>query len=165
LEPETTYSLGRAAEITREEVKFQRFIDRLRQKFSQLFLFALEKQLILKRVMTPEDWDQFSKKIKFKFARDTFFAELKETEMLNDRINSLNNVAPYAGKYYSHEWIRKNILKQTDENIQEIDSQIQQEENNPQYQTPMPDETGMTPGGSQQQQEPPPPRPQTGFSQ
>lgn len=166
LEPETVYSLGRAAEITREEVKFQRFIDRLRQRFSELFLSALEKQLVMKRIMTVEDWDQFSKKIKFKYARDNFFAELKETEMLNDRINSLNNVAPYAGKYYSHDWIRKNILKQTDEDIEEIDAQIEAESVNPQYNTPMPDESGQqTPQQSGGQQEQPMPRPQTAFSQ
>jgi hypothetical protein len=164
LEPETTYSLGRAAEITREEVKFQRFIDRLRQRFSQLFLFALEKQLVMKKIMTPEDWDVLSKKIKFKYARDTFFSELKETEMLNDRINSLNNIVSYAGKYYSHEWIRKNVLKQTDNNIEEIDAQITQESTNPQYQSAMSDDTGGG-GAGFQQQEGQPPRPQTGFGQ
>jgi hypothetical protein len=133
LDPESQYQLGRASEITREEVKFARFIDRLRARFSDLFIGCLEKQLILKKIMTPEEWDDFSKQFRFKFARDSFFAESKEMEILNDRINALNNISPYAGKYYSHEWIRKNVLRQTDDEIEEIDEQIQQEMNNPQY--------------------------------
>ena len=150
MDPESTYQLGRASEITREEVKFSRFIDRLRNRFSDLFMGCLEKQLILKKVLTPEDWDLISKDFRFKFARDSFFAESKEMEILNDRLQALNNIAPYAGKYYSNEWIRKNVLRQTDEEIEEIDEQIQQEINNPQYAPVGPDgqplDQGQPPG-------------------
>lgn len=176
MEPESTFSLGRAAEITREEVKFQRFIDRLRQRFSMLFLGCLEKQLIMKKIMTVEDWEQFSKQIKFKFARDVFFAELKDTEVLNDRLNTLNNIAPYAGKYFSHAWIRKNVLKQTDENVEDIDKEIADEQIIPQYQSAMPGQEDMGGAGGfggQQSSGPtkegedmlPLPKPQSSFSQ
>jgi hypothetical protein len=134
LDPENhAFSLGRASEVTREEIKFARFVDRLRQRFSDLFLGCLEKQLILKGVIAPEEWDQFSKLIKFKYARDNYFAELKESEILNDRLNTLQVIDQFAGKYYSHEWIRKNVLRQTDEDIEEIDEQIREEATNPQY--------------------------------
>jgi hypothetical protein len=162
-------SLGRASEVTREEVKFARFIDRLRLRFSDLFLGCLEKQLILKKIMTPEDWDEFSKDFKFKFARDSFFSELKELEIMNDRLNALNTITPYSGRYYSNEWIRKNVLRQTDEEIEEIDEQIAGEVGNPQFINPNapppemnpmggpPDQTGpaMTPSGATM----PPPAP------
>lgn len=178
MEPESTFSLGRAAEITREEVKFQRFIDRLRQRFSMLFLSCLEKQLIMKKIMTPEDWNELSKQVKFKYAKDIFFAELKETEVLNDRLNTLNNIAPYAGKYFSHTWIRKNVLKQTDEDMEEIDAEIESEQINPQYQTAMPGQEDMGGAGGMNGGPPqagasskegedmlPLPKPQTSFSQ
>lgn len=133
MDPESQFSLGRPSEITREEVKFARFVDRLRLRFSDLFMGCLEKQLILKNIMTPEDWDEFSKQFKFKYARDSFFAESKEMEILTDRLNALNTIAPYAGRYYSNEWIRKNVLRQTEEEIEEIDEQIKNEQGNPQY--------------------------------
>jgi len=136
LEPEAVYSMGRASEISREEVKFARFIDRMRLRFSDLFVQILEKQLIMKKIMTPEDWDIISKQFKFKFARDNFFSELKELEILGDRLNRVAAADDYAGKYYSHTWIRKNILRQTDEEIEEIDEEISQEQMMPQYQNP-----------------------------
>ena len=136
LEPEAVYSMGRASEISREEVKFARFIDRMRLRFSDLFVQILEKQLIMKKIMTPEDWDIISKQFKFKFARDNFFSELKELEILGDRLNRVATADDFAGKYYSHTWIRKNILRQTDEEIEEIDEEISQEQMMPQYQNP-----------------------------
>lgn len=161
-----SYSLGRATEISRDEVKFARFIDRLRMRFSELFLIVLEKQLVMKKIVTVEDWDQMSKQIKFKYAKDNYFSELKETEILNDRINSLNSVAQYAGKYYSHEWIRKHVLRQTDEDIDLIDKQIAQESVNPQFSGPSAEEqAGGFGAGSGGGQEPPLPKPQTSFSQ
>ena len=164
------YTLGRATEISRDEVKFARFIDRLRLKFSQVFLSTLEKQLIMKKIITPEDWDALSKTIKFRFAKDNYFSELKETEILNDRLNVLNAITPYAGKYYSHEWIRKNILRQTDDEIEEIDQQIKKEDVIPQYNQMggMEQQGGGFGGGSSggsTQQEQPMPKPQTSFSQ
>lgn len=133
LDPEVQFNLGRATEITRDEVKFAKFISRLRNKFSQLFLKILERQLILKQICTPEDWDVWKDIIRFKFAQDNYYAELKETEILRDRIAMLRDVDDYAGKYYSHEWIRKHVLQQSDEDIEEMDEQIADELANPQY--------------------------------
>lgn len=137
LDPEIQFNLGRATEITRDEVKFAKFVNRLRNKFSQLFLKILERQLILKQICTPEEWEDFKEVIRFKFAQDNYFAELKETEILRDRIAMLRDIDDFAGKYYSHEWIRKHILRQSDEDIEEIDDQIEEEQDNPQYNPPM----------------------------
>ena len=127
IEPEQTYNLGRATEITRDEVKFSKMITRLQTRFSQLFLQALEKQLILKKIVTPEDWNMLSDNIRFDFAKDNHYSELKDLEVLNDRLNALNLVDAYVGKYYSSEWVRKNVLRQTDEDIEEINTQIEGE--------------------------------------
>lgn len=140
LDPEVQFNLGRATEITRDEVKFAKFITRLRAKFAQLFLKILEKQLILKNIITPEEWDEFKNVIKFKFAQDNYYAELKESEILRDRLSILRDIADFAGMYYSHEYIRRKVLRQTDEDIEEIDEQIMAEQNNPQYQPPMPED-------------------------
>ncbi len=136
LDPEVQFNLGRATEITRDEVKFAKFINRLRNKFSQLFLKILERQLILKGIITAEEWEEFKDAIRFKYAQDNYYAELKETEILRDRITMLRDIDDYAGKYYSHEWIRRHVLRQTDEDMEEIDEQIQDEMDNPQYNPP-----------------------------
>ena len=133
LKPDAVYTLGRATEISRDEVNFAKFVDRVRNKFSGLFIRALEKQLILKKIATPEDWDQIKKYIRFRFLRDNYFAELKEMEILAERMNRLRDIDDYAGKYYSHLWIRKNVLKQSDEEIEEMNEQIAEEMENPQY--------------------------------
>jgi hypothetical protein len=133
MKPDAIYNLGRATEITRDEVNFSKFVYRLRTKFSDLFLSALEKQLILKGITTPEDWDSIKRYIRFEFSRDNYFAELKELELMNDRFIRLRDIADFAGKYYSHEWIRKNILKQNEEEIEKMDEQIAIEFQNPQY--------------------------------
>jgi hypothetical protein len=129
LNSDALFSLGRATEITRDELKFARFIVRLRLRFSMLFLKLLEKQLILKGVVTPEDWDLISGDIKFDFAKDNYFAELKEAEIAEGRVNLARNFQDMAGKYYSHEWIRKNILQQSDDDIQKNDEEITAENN------------------------------------
>lgn len=133
LDSEQVYSIGRGSEIAREEVMFSKFIDRLRMRFSDLFLSILEKQLILKMIITPEDWDVIKPCIKFKYARDTYTTELKEAEILNSRLGLLGLVAPYAGTYFSHTWVRKHIIRQTDEDIIEIDREIAAEMQIPQY--------------------------------
>jgi polyhydroxyalkanoate synthesis regulator phasin len=133
MKPDAVYNLGRATEITRDEVNFSKFIDRVRSKFVFLFLSALEKQLVLKRIAAPEDWDQMKKYIKFRFNKDNYFAELKDLELMNDRFVRLQEIDQYAGKYYSHMWVRKNVLKQTDEEIEENDEQIAQEIESVQY--------------------------------
>lgn len=134
LDPETQFSLGRGSEISREEVEFSKFITRLRGQFAQLFVKTLGTQLMLKNVVTPEDWDQIKGKIRFNFNKDNFYEELKENEILRERIDMLRSVDDYAGKYYSHAWIRKNILRQTDDEIEDMDKEIEKEQSMPQYQ-------------------------------
>ena len=136
MDPSAQYSFGRATEITRDEVKFAKFITRLRMRFSDLFTRILEKQLILKGIITSEDWAEFKTNFKFEYAEDNHFAELRNTEILRDRVSMLRDVDDYAGKYYSHEWIRRNVLYQTEEDMKEIDQQIQEEKDNPQYNQP-----------------------------
>ena len=124
LNSDALFSLGRATEITRDELKFVRFITRLRGRFSQLFSKMLEKQLILKGITTPEDWSKIVDDIKFDFAKDNYFGELKDAEILEGRINQARNIQDMVGKYYSHDWVRKNILQQSDDDIVEQDKEI-----------------------------------------
>jgi hypothetical protein len=124
LEGDSGFSLGRSNEVTRDELKFSKFVGRLRNRFSHLFYDALKKQLILKRVISSEDWRQLSNDIVFDFAIDNYFSELKYAEILTSRVETLSRVEPYVGQYYSKEWVRKNILMQTDDDIREMDKQI-----------------------------------------
>lgn len=133
IKPDSIYNLGRATEITRDEVNFSKFINRIRHKFSFLFISALEKQLILKKITTPDDWDQLKQFIRFKFNHDNYFAELKELELINERFARLQVIDQFAGKYVSHTWIRKNIIRQTNEDIEQENELIYQEMENPQY--------------------------------
>jgi hypothetical protein len=153
LDPDSQFGFGRATEITRDEVKFSKFINRLRIKFATLFAKILERQLILKGIITPEEWDEIRNRIRFKFSQDNYFAELKETEILNNRLAALQQVDQFAGKYYSHDWIRRKVLMQSDEEIKEIDEQIVAEMENPQYNPPVPDVMG---GGEEDPNAPPP---------
>lgn len=137
LDPEAQYNFGRATEISRDEVKFAKFVTRLRGKFSELFNRILEKQLILKGVITSEDWQEFRTNFKYEYSEDNHFAELRNTEILRDRISMLRDIDDYTGKYYSHEWVRRNVLYQTEEDIKEIDAQIVEEQDNPQYNPPV----------------------------
>lgn len=127
MESETGFSLGRSNEISRDEVKFSKFIRRLRARFSMLFDEVLEKQLVLKNVMTIEEWKEIKDKIRYNFQEDNHFEELKEQEILTQRLQTLQAINDYVGVYYSKNWVRKNILQQTDEEIEEIDKQIQEE--------------------------------------
>lgn len=157
LDPETQFNFGRSTEISRDEVKFAKFINRLRSKFSLLFTKILERQLVLKGIITADEWQEFKENIKFKFAQDNYFAELKETEILRDRITMLRDIDDFAGKYYSHDWIRRNVLRQSDLDIEEIDEQIQDEMDNPQFNPPSVDEQGGgAPGEAGQPQIPAP---------
>jgi len=137
LDPEQNYIFGRATEVSRDEVKFAKFITRLRGKFSELFNKILEKQLILKGVITSEDWQEFRTNFKYEYSEDNHFAELRNTEILRDRISMLRDIDDYTGKYYSHEWVRRNVLYQTEEDMKEIDEQIVEEQENPQYNPPV----------------------------
>ena len=127
LESEAQFSLGRSSEISRDEVKFQRFLDRIRSKFSDVFLQALRTQLILKGIITREDWNSLANDMTVEFAEDTYFSELKEAEMIRERINTLREVDEYVGKYYSVQYVRKHILNQTDDDIKTIDQEIEDE--------------------------------------
>lgn len=127
LEENQSFVLGRSTEISRDEVKFTKFIGRLRKKFSDLFMQVLRTQLILKGIITKEDWEKMKEDIVIDFLKDNYFAELKESEVIRERMNSLQMVDPYVGKYYSVNWVRKNILMQTEEEIKDIDAEINQE--------------------------------------
>ena len=119
--------MGRSAEISRDELKFFKFIERLRKKFSELFSEILKTQLILKGVITEEDWKEFSKFINFSYAKDSYFTELKENEMLKERLELLQNVEPFVGTFFSKEYIKKRVLKMTDEDIKQVDKEIEDE--------------------------------------
>ena len=127
LNSDALYSIGRATEITRDELKFTRFIIRLRGRFSHLFIEMLKKQLILKGIITLDDWETIQNDVKFDFAKDNYFAELKDSEISQGRLQLAAGFQQFSGKYYSHTWIRKNILRQTDENIDEQDQYIEKE--------------------------------------
>jgi len=121
------FNLGRSSEILRDELKFTKFVGRLRKRFSQLFNDMLKTQLILKNIITPEDWEYMSDHIQYDFIYDNQFAELKESELMNDRIGLLSTMEPYIGKYFSVDYVRRKVLKQTDFEIIEIDKQIEKE--------------------------------------
>ena len=121
------FNLGRSSEILRDEIKFTKFVGRMRKRFSNLFLDMLKTQCILKNIVTPEDWETLSDHIQFDYVYDNHFAELKETELINERLGVVAAVDPYIGKYFSLDYVRRNILKQKDEEIEEIDKQMQKE--------------------------------------
>ena len=121
------FNLGRSSEILRDELKFAKFVGRLRKRFANMFNDMLRTQLILKNVITPEDWKSLSDHIQYDFVYDNQFAELKESELTNERLGTLATIEPYIGKYYSNQYVRKKILRQTDSEIIEIDEQIEQE--------------------------------------
>ena len=118
------FNLGRSSEILRDELKFTKFVGRLRKRFSYLFHDLLKTQLILKNIVTPEDWEVLSEHIQYDYVYDNHFAELKEAELIQNRLNVLAIAEPYVGKYFSVDYIRRTILKQTDSEIIEIDEQI-----------------------------------------
>ena len=121
------FNLGRSSEILRDELKFAKFVGRLRKRFAQMFNDILRTQLILKNIVSPEDWDLMSDHIQYDFLYDNQFAELKESELVNGRLATLATIEPYIGKYFSQEYVRKRILRQTDSEIIEIDEQIEKE--------------------------------------
>ena len=127
MESENGFNLGRAAEITRDELKFTKFVQRLRKRFTQLFHDILKTQLVLKGIITIEDWSNIKEHIQYDYLKDGYFAELKNAEILRERLNLVNEVSPYIGKYFSVEYVRKNVLRQSDEDILDIDNQIRKE--------------------------------------
>jgi len=127
LESDSSFNLGRSSEITRDELKFSKFISRLRFRFSELFHIILEKQLLLKGIITKQEWNDIKGQIYYDFIEDNHFTELKNAEIMRERLNTLRELDEYVGNYYSKEWVRKNILMQTEEEIEEIDQQIADE--------------------------------------
>jgi hypothetical protein len=127
LEQNQGFSLGRTTEITRDEIKFNKFVVRLRGKFSTLFDEILRVQLVLKNVCTEAEWKEIKEDIWYDYKKDNNFDELKDAELLNARLDTLIKVDPFVGKYYSAMWVRKNILQQTDDDIEEINTQMQEE--------------------------------------
>lgn len=121
------FSMGRASEITRDEIKFSKFISRLRKRFSVLFSAALRIQLICKGIIKPDDWDEIELDITYDYQQDNHFNELKNAELLQNRINILQAIDPFVGKYYSVAWIRKNLLLQSPEEMEKIDKEIMEE--------------------------------------
>jgi hypothetical protein len=119
--------IGRTTEVTRDEVKFNKFINRLRNKFSQIFDNALSIQLALKGVCTREEWDEFKEFIYYDYKKDNNFVEMREAELLRERLNSIGMIDPYIGRYYSATWVKKNVLHMTDEEIEEMEKQIEKE--------------------------------------
>ena len=127
LESDSSFNLGRSAEITRDEVKFQKFIVRLRKRFSDLFNDLLKTQLVLKGVCTLEEWDDMKEHIQYDYVADNYFSELKAQEILTERMALLQQMDPYAGKYFSLEYLRRQILRQTEMEFNEIDKQMDEE--------------------------------------
>tara|TARA_B000000609_G_scaffold141149_1_gene119866 strand:+ start:1427 stop:2941 length:1515 start_codon:yes stop_codon:yes gene_type:complete len=127
LEQEAQFSLGRSTEISRDELKFQKFIDRLRTRFSALFMGILKTQLILKGIITEDDWDGMKNDIVVDYVRDNHFTELKDLEILREKVQTLDMVNNYVDQYFSREWIMKNVLHFTDEDIDNMASQAQDE--------------------------------------
>ena len=155
MDGEGGFNLGRSSEILRDEVKFSKFVARLRKRFSAMFSDILRTQLILKNIITPEDWNLMDEHIQYDFLYDNHFAELKDAELLAERLNMVQAAEPYVGRYFSQDYIRRKVLRQTDEEIIEQDKLIKKEIKDgtiPDPNTPidpmtgMPIEPGMQPG-------------------
>jgi hypothetical protein len=127
LEPNQGFSIGRVAEVTRDELKFAKFVDRLRNKFSDIFNQALRVQCVLKGICTAEEWDQFKEHIHYDFIKDNNFSELKDAELMRERLSLLSAVDPYTGRYFSQAWIQRNVLRLTDDQIKEMQGEIDEE--------------------------------------
>ena len=127
MDGEGGFNLGRSSEILRDEVKFTKFVARLRKRFSYMFHDMLKTQLILKNIITPEDWNIMEEHIQYDFLYDNHFSELKDAELLNERLSMIAAAEPYVGKYFSQDYLRRKILRQTDEEIIDQDKLIAKE--------------------------------------
>ena len=121
------FNMGRSSEILRDELMFSKFVGRLRKRFSALFLDLLKTQLILKNIVTPEDWEKMAEHIQFDYLYDNHFAELKETELMNERLNIMAQIEPYIGTYYSRDYVKRKVLRQSDEEIIEMEQEMDEE--------------------------------------
>jgi hypothetical protein len=121
------FNLGRSSEILRDELMFSKFVGRLRKRFSGVFLDLLKTQLILKNIVTPQDWNKMAEHIQFDYLYDNHFAELKETELMNERLNLMTQIEPYIGTYYSRDYVKRKILRQTEEEMLEMEKEMEEE--------------------------------------
>ena len=121
------FNLGRSSEILRDEIKFTKFVGRMRKRFSQIFHDMLRTQLLLKNIVSIEDWDSIAEHIQYDYVYDNHFSELKENELMNERVQTAASLEPYVGRYYSADYVRRRIFKQTDQQIIELDKQIKKE--------------------------------------
>ena len=154
MESATSFTIGRATEISRDEVKFAKFVNKLRNRFTELFDEALKIQCVLKGVCTEDEWNVFKEGIYYDFIRDNNFAELKDAEILRERLSLLSQIDLYTGRYYSMDWIRRNVLRFSDDDIKTIDKEIEDERSRG---VPMPADLqyiGMSPGGGESPQTP-----------
>lgn len=149
LEPETMATFGRASEITRDELKFSKFIRRIRTRFSWLFNIVLERQLVLKGILTPEEFENIRNDIRYDFILDNYFTELKETEILRERLNTLRDIEEQIGKFYSKKWVVQNVLQMSEEEYKEIQKEIEKEKAE---EEPEEDEMDMDDGGDEAEQ-------------
>ena len=140
LEQEAQFSLGRSSEITRDEVKFKKFVDRLRKRFSDLFIQLLKTQLLLKNIVTKDDWAEWKESISFDYIEDNYFSELKEAEMYRERFEMLGSLDEFMGTFISKEWVQKNILRFNDDDIETMQKQIDDEEGRGDLDMPDPDD-------------------------
>ena len=143
-------AMGRSTEITRDELKFAKFIVRLRNKFSQLFDQALLTQLVLKNICTKEEWEKFKEDVYYDFKKDNNFTELRESELFQNRVQTLTMMEPFVGKYYSQTWVRKNVLRMSDEELKMMDKEMEKDGSVEQYEQMQQQQQG----GMQQEQEP-----------
>lgn len=129
LESEQTFSIGRGTEITRDEIKFAKFINRLRARFSDLFVFALEKQLILKNLITVEEWEANYHNIRVDYKQDNYYSELKEADIMSQRLSTLEGLQPWMGKngFFSRQWVQQNVLKMTSDEIQKMETELEED--------------------------------------
>ena len=144
------FSIGRAQEISRDEVKFNKFIVRLRQKFANVFTDALRIQVVAKNIMRPEEWDLIKQDIRYNFVEDNHYAELKDNEILMGRLQTLQQIEPYLGRFYSMDWVRKNVLQLTEDEINEMQEQMDTDE---EYHMNDAERTGIMAGATQAAQQ------------
>jgi len=125
LEEDNAFSVGRASEITRDEVKFQKFINRLRLKFSTLFIDMLKVQCLLKGIVTKDEWPQIRENVEIDYSEDNYFTELKNFEIMRERMAMLQDVEDYVGKYFSKSWVRSNVLNMTEDDVEKLEKEME----------------------------------------
>jgi hypothetical protein len=158
LEQESQFSLGRSTEISRDELKFQKFIDRLRSRFNDLFYNILKKQLLLKSIITEENWNDWKNDIIVDYTRDNHFSELKNAEIMRDRLQTLDEISSYVGQYYSKQWIMKNILNMDDDDIKLMKKEIDEESRTGEYDSILQPDGGAAPSSAAPPKSPKPPQ-------